>query len=118
MRARRSGGDWLKGEWALIECNDPTFTWWTTPVFGVESTDEFHETFNCDPRTGHTFFEACLKAGYTKGEWFTEWLYNYLAEWIDNAEITDEGDPFPYLEETRPSDLSIEKQSLPVDIKI
>lgn len=32
MRARRDGNDWLKGEWGLVQCNDPSFQWKTTPT--------------------------------------------------------------------------------------
>ena len=32
MRARRDGNDWMKGEWGLIKCNDPTFRWTLTPT--------------------------------------------------------------------------------------
>lgn len=112
MRARRTGNDWAKGEWALIECNDPTFTWWTTPVLGKKPySKEFDNAFNCDPISGHNLYEACVKAGF-EGGWITNWLYQYLAEWIDKAEITEEGDPFPHLEAQNPSDFSIKKQHL------
>jgi hypothetical protein len=31
-RARRDGNDWKQGEWGLIECNDPSYRWCTTPT--------------------------------------------------------------------------------------
>lgn len=39
-RARRDGNDWKKREWGLIEINDPSFVWTSTPTvnpcFGMD----------------------------------------------------------------------------------
>lgn len=94
MRARRDGNDWMKGEWALVECNDPTFQWRVTPtpspIWGMTDDEEeayfeslthgspeydrvsfaydrgdFEEVFsNMTAMTGYKMITAAMEKGY------------------------------------------------------
>ena len=50
MRARRGCDSWKQGDWGLVQCNDPTFTWSLTPtpdpLWGMtdEQEDQWFET--------------------------------------------------------------------------
>lgn len=142
MRARRDGNDWLKGEWALIECNDPSYTWKTTPtpnpVFGMSDDEEetyletldksspeykratrygngdFNDAFYGTPREGYTLVTAAMKKGYNFKEHgqFEYWFFDYLGEFLKTAEAEDTGDPFPNREEFAPVDLTIGKEPI------
>lgn len=143
MRARRDGNDWKRGEWGLIQCNDPTFTWKKTPTpsptWGMTDEEEeaaleamgddhpdryralglglgdFEKAFNCSPTQGYELIAAAKKRGYNpkKHGFFTYWFFDYLGEWLKTAKIKDEGDQFPTREEFAPVDLTIGKDPLP-----
>jgi hypothetical protein len=108
-RARVHGNDWKKGQWALIECNDPTFVWYDTPVIDGEWSEEFWDAFDCTPSVGHKLYEACLKVGYNRETdgFFIAWLYDYLAGWIESTPINDDVD-----DGNIKTDYSIKKQPL------
>ncbi len=135
-RARRDGNDWKKGDWGLIQCNDPTFYWTQTPTsnptFGMNDTeldkfmsydltddqkariyhsnisDEFYNAFYCDPQTGHDLVEAAKQVGYESRS-FIPWLFDYLGYWIEKTEGETDKDPFPEREKFAPTDYSIYK---------
>jgi hypothetical protein len=69
MRARRDGNDWMKGEWALIECNDPTFRWTMTPVpsptFGITEAEE-DAWFEAHPEEEDTHLDKLISEGFYK----------------------------------------------------
>lgn len=115
MRARRNNDAWGKGDWALVECNDPTFIWKDTPIRIKEFwdvPDRFYNSFDADPMTGYRLVQASVVKGYDVKTPFIPWLFNYLANWIEAATITEQGDPFPHLEEISPSDLTIGKDPM------
>lgn len=144
MRARRDGNEWMKGEWALIECNDPTFRWKTTPTpnpaYGMDALEEAAFLERLEPgseeyarvemwfppdafvegiTTGtvvdsYKLVKAAIEKGYDIEEDgnFYSWFFDYLGEWIKNAEMVDEGDAFPKREEFAPVDLTIGKDPI------
>lgn len=44
MRAQKDGNTWKAGQWGLVSCNDPSFTWTSTPTpnpaFGLDDEAE------------------------------------------------------------------------------
>ena len=143
MRARRDGNDWTKGEWGLVECNDPTYTWKKTPtpspLWGMTDEQEeeyfrnrddndpahdrsiglgmgdFAEALVDSPYEGYRLVLAGIKAGYNKKQhgYFTSWLFDYLGEYLKTAEMVDEGDAFPDRESFAPVDLTIGRDPIP-----
>lgn len=136
MRARRDGCDWKRGEWGLIECNDPTFRWKSTPTpnptFGMtdEQENDFFETYEKGtpeyaraslrapedfreavygfPLEGFRLVTAAVERGYNpENAGFESWLFDYLGEWLKTAPMEDEGDAFPNRESFAPVDLTI-----------
>lgn len=116
LRARRDGNDWKKGEWGLVQCNDPTFIWKTTPVVGSDKvfpyTDEFANAFDCPPTVGHALVTAAVERGYKLDTPFLSWLYFYLADWIAKTPYTEEDDPLPQREEFAPVDKTIGREPI------
>lgn len=116
MRARRDGYDWKKGEWGLVEANDPTFIFRITPQINddVDPIDliEFrNEFYGCYPDTGYAFCNACKDAGWDSQKMNVyDWFYNHIAQYIVNTPYKVVGDPFPNSENTNPSDLTITNQ--------
>lgn len=108
-RATSDGNLMKKGQWGLVESNDPTYIWtpkpMIDPVMGVvtdadwqkvteaqfaESNifeDEaaiFAKALEGDVESGWHLYESGLKAGYNKelhGR-FEPWLFDYLARWL------------------------------------
>jgi hypothetical protein len=143
MRARRDGNDWMKGEWGLVECNDPTYIWKKTPtpspVWGMTDDEEeifingltkddprrdralglnqaaFSESFYGTPEQGHRLIEAAKTVGFDREKHgsFTYWFFDYLGEYLKTAVMVDEGDPFPKREEFAPVDLTIGRDPIP-----
>jgi hypothetical protein len=113
-RARKSGIDWKKGQWALIECNDPTYTWYTTPVIGKDFTEEFQTAFYSQPESGHKLVDACIKAGYDlqKDGFVTAWLFDHLAAWIATTEFNQDEQTHDNFQGT---DYNIKKQPLDIE---
>jgi len=114
MRARRDGDSWKKGQWGLVECNDPTYVWYSTPGSTEklwDYPDEFPQAFDADPVSGYRLVKAAMTKGYDPDEGgFMPWLWAYLSEYIQMAEVKEGGDPFPSREEMYPSDLSIGRE--------
>ena len=116
MRARRQGNDWRKGYWGLVECNDPTFMWKSTPIPLSEDDmpygypDEFATALICDPNSGYRLVAACMEKGYNQTTSLYSWLFDYLGRWLLTAPMTDEGDAFPNRESFAPVDLTIGRE--------
>lgn len=132
IRARREN-DMKVGQWGLVEANDPTFVWTTTPklqpnfqmtideeeAFSIETGwhidydifGDFHDAFDCSPNIGYKLVKSCMAVGYIPDVHYDvrEWLFSYLALWIHNNEPTVDADPFPHLDETCPHDYTIWK---------
>lgn len=137
MRARRDGNEWMKGEWGLVECNDPTYIWKKTPTpsptWGMTDEEEeaffdqlddndrlydrsigliqgdFIGAFQGSPQDGYNLVKAGITRGYDpdKHGQFEIWFFDYLGEWLKTAPMVDEGDPFPKREAFSPVDLTI-----------
>jgi len=143
MRARRDGNEWMKGEWGLIECNDPTFVWKSTPTptlaYGMTVEEEAALLESLDPESpeyaradlwlppddfvdgltgnavdSYKLVRAAVEKGYDieKDGNFYLWFFDYLGEWIKNADMVDEGDAFPNRESFAPVDLNIGKDPI------
>ena len=110
VRAFQDGNEMKKGDWGLVECNDPTviipFTPVADPFFRMseeqetktrehypeteeanrvflEQLDQFHELLYMNPYEGHSLYEAALKAGYTEDDGSIGcWLLHHLATYI------------------------------------
>lgn len=104
IRARRDGNDMKVGEWGMVQCNDPTFTWMTTPKVTKEEyedmlylPEDFDEALYMNPINGHNLITSAIEAGYSRKEHghFSFWLFWYLSEFIRNNEPTTEEDSFP-----------------------
>lgn len=56
--------EWPLGWYGLLRINDPEF------VFPLDldnpDWDTIHDNFFCTPEVGHSFYEACVRAGYMK----------------------------------------------------
>ena len=123
MRARRDGNEWKKGQWGLIEINDPTVVWYTTPVHHADITDyfdipeEFLNAFKCYPVTGFRMVSAAKQVGYEprRDGFFEYWLYERLAKHIAENDFRVDDDPLPNIIET---DISIGKEPLPNEKEI
>ena len=113
-RARRDGNDWKKGEWGLIECNDPTYRWTSVPKeteWYMDIPDDFIEGITANQPAFFTYklVKTAIEAGYTEDENFELWLFNHIAKFLETAEGTTDEDPFPSREEFAPTDYSIYK---------
>lgn len=100
-----------KGDWGLVQSNDPSFIWAQTPVkdptFGktdaelnedkawegyddfTEVASKFDEELVSDPYDGWKLYDACLKAGYDRkvhGR-LSYWLFDFLARWLEKNPI-------------------------------
>ena len=112
MRARRSDSEIQVGQWGLIECNDPTFVF--TFDFhikpGTKDWDEqvykLHEEFGASPVQGYNLVKACIELGYDPAKNFCAWIAQHLLAHLKVTEPEDSDDPFPYLNEHFPHDLS------------
>ena len=134
IRARRES-EMKVGQWGLVQCNDPTFVWTTTPaaspIFGMSDSEiEAYEKVNgfcdewaavgddfidslvhCGPMDGYRIVDACMQVGYDSlvhGDVIV-WLFSYLGKWITENEPTTEEDPFPHLDEMCPHDYNLGK---------
>lgn len=126
MRARRQGEYWNKGEWGLVECNDPAVTWKTTPwpidpeeQFRDWPTAEFREAFSkFDLDTAHRLHVALTANGYdplsdTPAD---VWLFSYLGTYLKDLDLSalkQDNDPLPGREPVHPTDYGIGKDPLP-----
>jgi len=86
--------------------------------FKLILSDEFNayeKAFTCDPRTGYELVGALKEVGYDPGKdgFVAHWLFDYLGEWLKTAPMEEDGDAFPQLEATNPSDKTIGRDPLP-----
>jgi hypothetical protein len=85
---------------------------------GLGDGDDFHKAFeSCSPMTGYKLVSAAMECGYDakKHGGFVFWLFDYIGEYLKTA-VSDEDEhpgPFPELEKTSPSDLTIDRHPLP-----
>lgn len=110
VRAFQDGNEMKKGDWGLVECNDPTviipFTPVADPFFRMtveqeekkredhpetkkqnevflEQLGELDELLCMPPYDGHLLYEGALKAGYTQDDGSIGcWLLHHLATYI------------------------------------
>jgi len=111
-QATKNGGgqsfNMKKGQWGLVESNDPSFIWDIKPRIdptegftdaeldkkGKEFWDEsnkwideataFGKALVGGPEEGWTLYEAALKAGYTKDKGAVcFWLFDFLGRWLE-----------------------------------
>jgi len=102
---------WRKGEWGLVNSNDPDFIWSGDPLINpimfmtekeleqVPKTDplwdavslcdqrveEIEKRFRAAPMIGYKFVQACLRAGYdpnVHGERIVLWFIDHVARKI------------------------------------
>ena len=96
-----------KGDWGLVECNDPTFVWTGTPLIdptmGVDENDinnpawaspeldlftatvhDFDEALISSPEVGWRLYNSCVKAGYDQEKHgrLSWWLFDHLGRWL------------------------------------
>lgn len=114
IRARRASRETQLGQYGLVQCNDPTFTFsfnfhlmpetreWDEQVAGL------WKQFDCHPVTGFELITACIQAGYNVPDSgpFVDWFTATIREWlVTHAPEVDE-DPFPFLDKEQPIDYS------------
>jgi hypothetical protein len=121
MRARRNGDTWLKGEWALVEINNPSYTWISTPNTtaiessqpNVRSPEDFYQALNSgDATTAHRLILACIEEGFVfdakkPPSHFTDWLFNYLGSHLINPVAIDVYINMYNFDPSNPIDLTI-----------
>ena len=110
FQASRDGYIMKKGDWGLVQCNDPTFVWSVDPVsdptFGMTEADEERELKdpNIELKTdlfydrfeefnnamqgrvsdGWALMDAAIKAGFNpEDHFFNYWLFHKLGHWIE-----------------------------------
>lgn len=116
VRATKDGMEMLKGQWGLLQRDDPDFIWtvtpWPEPEYPDDMLDEnspeakaafdewdrwqqdvqrFKRFFHVTPELGWSLIEAAKERGYdpeTSG-WFADWFFTYLGKWIETHK------PFP-----------------------
>lgn len=121
IRATRES-DMKIGQWGLLECNDPSIVFTTTPqlytnreIFDT-AIDNFSDEMFIDIATGHRLFEAVSKV---KISWkvkklfiklnvrnFNDRFFVYLADFIERSNPIKESDPFKHLDNTLNHDYS------------
>jgi hypothetical protein len=119
MRARRDGIEWKQGDWGLVQSNDPSVTWTTTPtpsgLFGIEDEAEqeawfeanrdtpayarvwqdvptdFQEAFRVTPDLGYDLVTAAKEKGYDPetSGFFVDWFFDLLGEHLKDAPMTE-----------------------------
>lgn len=139
IRARRDGIVMKKGQWGLLQCNNPDFIWDTTPtqdpLFGITDEDEEERRFNTltdeekeaaikgppqdllnalksDVMTGYELVKACMEMGYEQKVhgYVASFLNHILAVHIAKTDPTVDDTPtLPHLEEYNPTDYTIGK---------
>lgn len=118
IRARRQGSMMEVGDWGMVQCNDPTFVWSSTPKMTKEEFDgfvylpeDFEESLYMYVTNGYDLLISAIKVGYNREEHgrFSQWLFWHLSEYIRNTEPTVEEDCFPNLDDTTPHDYSLGK---------
>lgn len=144
MRARRDGHTWKRGEWALIECNDPTYTWKTTPtpspIYNLSDLEEhkmisalaladtegaeykrcmFHpeefiEALRSGPEAGFKLVSACYEVGYDKKKHGN--LDSWLFDYLGEWLKTAEMVDEGGLPGLSPADFTIGKDPLPSEL--
>lgn len=115
MRARRADslGEMAVRDWGLVQCNDPSIIFKTTPFLYEDedqlwdSVDSFDQEIACHPVIGYELIHAFkqvppiyrIKRLYVKyrilGCGMSTQLYLYLADFIANSHPFVEEDPFP-----------------------
>lgn len=113
IRARRASSDMDVKDWGLVECNDPSIVFSTTPYipasgFSVAEIEKFSDELVCDPSTGYRLIAAFKQVKpifrvlrlYSKHMAFRleDRLFLYLADYIKNSTPETDSDPFPQLD--------------------
>lgn len=125
IRARReeSGDRGMQiGDWGLVEVNDPSIVFKTTPFVYADvakldkAMDAFEDELFTDIYTGYRFYSALQKVKFTISSKrlmvkhrcynFNDKLYMYLADYIANSTPVLEQDPFPHIDQTVKHDYS------------
>jgi len=118
IRARRDGDIMKVGDWGMIQCNDPTFVWETTPKMTAEQNEklyilpeDFENSLYLNAYNGYELVKAAIEVGYNRDEdgYFPQWLYYKLSEFIRNTEPRIEEDSFPNRDDIVPHDYTLGK---------
>jgi len=108
MRSRKDDPRWPVGHWGLVQSNDPTFVWETTPTPDPlhfvpddqweawleqnpkgtpayertmgEHPDDFDKALVCDPALGWELVNASIPFGYDPetSGYFGQWLFSWI----------------------------------------
>ncbi len=107
MRAQQDGGELKKGDWGLVRCNDPDFSWsippFPDPLEGLDddevdkatveekerslefysAVEVFEVALKSDPELGYDLVSSAMKAGYDRQKHgrFSFWLFDHLGRW-------------------------------------
>lgn len=118
IRARREENndkDSMKiGDWGLVECNDPSIVFKTTPFIYADSSkldlamNQFEDELITDIDTGYRLYSALKQVKLSVNSRrlmvkhncysFNDRFYMYLADYIAKCNPVLEQDPFPHLD--------------------
>jgi hypothetical protein len=111
IRARRNDDEMKMKEWGLVQCNDPSIIFKTTPILYEDNEqldkaiEEFSNELICEPYIGFKLCSAFNKIEHDEDLFdkyiafgFNEKFYVYLADFIQKANPTLDTDPFPHLD--------------------
>ena len=114
VRATQDGREMKKGDWGLVDCNDPDFIWSVTPVCDPddELTDEqidalpedCYQAYEKASKNLHDAldkgcFDYCARLGEAmrKAGWNPDndgigafWLCNHIAKFLKDASVVEE----------------------------
>lgn len=108
FRATQDGSIMKKGQWGLIEINDPFVVWTSTPrpdpmknlsdeeleklpndatIWELEDDwmdfiKEFEEALTLTPELGYKLVAASLEKGFKEDQRFSMWFFDYLGMWL------------------------------------
>lgn len=96
MKAGQYGLYWGKGnDIARYHYKNPVIVWNKRPVRDtkenqkefIEGVHDFYENFTCHPDEGWDLVEAAKEEGFSEEDILEEWLFDYLAKWMEIHEL-------------------------------
>ena len=95
MKTGQYGLFWGEDHIARYNYKNPVIIWNTKPVKNTKENEkefiggvcDFYENFICHPDEGWDLVEAAKEEGFSEEDILEEWLFDYLAKWMEAHEL-------------------------------